>query len=164
MAATNGAQIPIVLSKCRHHFLREQFERRRWRKVAEENRERGNAHRDALSEFFDQLLRRALDSGCDERLEHLRRLPFRFDFSVVLADTYEQLLRHVDRVNVAPDVFAVLLEHVELVLEAFVAGWAVPAVGESRDQLQHDLLAATADRDRWMRLLHRLRITDRFLD
>lgn len=57
-----------------------------------------------------------------------------------------------------------LLEHVELMLETFVAGGAVPAVGEARDQLQHDLLAAAANRDRRMRLLHGLGIADRLRD
>src|SRR5258708_10798517 len=153
-----------ALRKCRHHFLREQLERRRRREVAEENRKRRDSHRDALLQLLDQLLRRTLDSGRDERLEHLRRLPLRLDFRVALPDANQQLLRDVDRVHVAPDVFAMLLEHVEFVLEAFVTGRTVPSIGEPRDQLQHDLFAAAANRDRWMRLLYRLGIADRFID
>ena len=55
-------------------------------------------------------------------------------------------------------------EHVELVLEALVAGRTIPSIGELGDQLQHHFFAGASDRDRRMRLLHRLGIAERFLD
>src|SRR5258708_36986882 len=57
-----------------------------------------------------------------------------------------------------------LLKRAEFLLEAAVAGWAVPAVSVLRDDSQHHLLAAAADRDWRMRLLHRFGTVVRLFD
>ena len=57
-----------------------------------------------------------------------------------------------------PTAAAVRLEHGELVAELVDAAAEVPAVGVAGDEAQQHLLAAAADHDRRIRLLHRLRI------
>src|SRR5271156_3913663 len=49
-----------------------------------------------------------------------------------------------------------LLQHIELMVEVFIASRNVPAVGIFRDDFKHHLLAAAAYRDRRMGRLDRL--------
>src|SRR5262249_30258250 len=143
---------------------REQLKRRWGREVTEEDRKRADTLRQAFFQLFDKLLGSALDAGDGERPKPLRHFPLLRHFVLGFADANQELLGDVDGVYVTADILTVLLEHVELLLEALVTGRAIPTVGIFRDQFKHYFLAAASDGDRRMRFLHSFGIVDRIGD
>src|SRR5438105_1564819 len=116
-----------ALRECRHYLAGEQFDALRRIQVAKDHREETDSFAHTFVQLFDNLGGRALDCSAPER-QALRYFPLRLDFSVIRADAYQQLLRDVDRVEIAAYRLAVLLKHVELVLKAPVTGRTIPAI------------------------------------